>query len=312
MRTRNSRRPLQILVSAALAVTMTLPFNVAMMRNAAALSNDVQFNLLGWKNGASWGNDGQIGSVNWMWYMIAVYNNETGSWPFAVTLSEVCKDADDPNFNSQWDLLRWNLATIGMRGGLWVEDNQQWDKLPACWQGGTAAFGVGDTVWGTWPFGEYGQWTQQSSSHLRGFACPHLRISLFNYNYRVCTTHLENNGTTATNQLSEANTQYFYAAQGVPTLYGGDLNLSPQGNPGNPAVGTWIFDTNHFEAGYNLYPTYPNPGPNKKIDYSAYSTPWFHTLSSETTIAPGTQTCFCSGNGHPYSDHLLLRVYIST
>ena len=298
---------------AALALAVALSLGVATATGASADANDVQFNLLGWQNGAGWGNDGQVGSVNWMWYMTTLYNNQSGSWPFAATFSEVCRDNNDPNFTSQWDLLAWDLGSIGMRGGWWIEDNTQSLK-PGCWQGGDAAFGVGDTVWGSFPFGAYGAWTDQGPSHVRGYACPNIRISYFNFNYRVCSTHLEsNNDTRATNQLGEANDNYFaYGVFGVPTLYGGDFNLSPTGNPGNAEVSTWIFDTNHFEGGSNLNKTYPTGAAAEKIDYFAYATPTWHVLHTETTIAPGNQTCFCSGNNHPYSDHLLLRVYIST
>ncbi|MEI8000523.1 MAG: hypothetical protein WCI50_04155 [Actinomycetes bacterium] len=295
------------------------------MNQATAASNNVQFNI--WGRG---GNDGHLFSANYFWNETSIYAYVNGNWPFAVSANEMCKDANDPNITSQWDLYVWNLASVGLQGawGATATNPSNDDNGGRCRSFGNAAFGTGDTTWASPNEETYA--TQ--GAHNRELICVNPRIGLFNFSWRSCSTHLENDDDPiAANQLDVVNTRiYNWASSGKPTIWGGDFNLSPQRN-GNPP---WIYHlglmgptrftlsywmglpgSNHFEAG-GTFATYENRSlplaEYQKLDYSGYSSPTFHKTMDPNTSWAGYISCSCGANGNRVSDHAMLRVFVST
>ncbi len=314
----------EFIVLPLLAGVCWLGLTLLTQSEAGATSNQVQFNMLGLDNG-QWGNDGQLGSANFLWTNVGGYAYANGgAWPLVATMSEICSDNYNPNLTSQYDLMLWNFGTVGLWGAMFVEDINS--SPPLCISGGNAVWAIGDSHWASGDNGdgiERRAWNAQNGPHIRGWVCLDTRISGFNYNYRACGTHLSTDEPTADSETYEANIQIHSYSLYVPVLWGGDFNLSTQWNGNPPRSGhiyspnlvTWYSGGNHFEAGNSLvtFPTANVPlDQYRGVDHFGYSSPQYHVLAGAQVWLPGIQTCYCSGSGHPYSDHWLLRVYVGT
>jgi hypothetical protein len=288
-------------------------------RPAAAQDAEFDFNVLGDKNGDGWGNQGGLASVQWLIDVYRITHALGDNWPTVVSTQETCWDDDVSN--DQYQVLL---------NALWSDTGNTYVQAyaplgsgnpnrPTCERVGLGLIARATNIYSVWKSTlSYSYSTPDAqdpsdTSTPRKLLCLYPRVIF--YDYVSCNTHLTNKSSSVrTHQLNEAGWVYTLEKANHDIQFAGDLNMDKDVNQ----FDTWYASELEFSGSRSSAPDTVSMCPvgasscsQKKIDFIWYA--GFLRSVIGVVVDPPYEpipVCVCYAP-KPYSDHRLLRAYLT-